>query len=186
MDIKEKEFTLKDGRKAVMRSPVDEDAQNMLDYLYLTACETHFVIREPEECSELYTIEAEKDLFAHYRSADNRAMIICIVDGKIAGCCDIYWSKMFKLSHAAHVAIAVTKEFWGLGVAATLFQEMMNIAEQNENILQIELEFIEGNARARAFYEKFGFRICGESVDAIRLKDGRLVSTYIMKKKIER
>ena len=186
MEIRELEFPLKDGREGVLRSPGEQDVQGMLDLLYLTACETQFIIREPEECSALYTPEAEKELFAHYKASDTRAMIICLVDGNVVGCCDISWSKMLKIRHRAHVAIAVLKEYWGLGVAARMFRELIRIAEANENILQIELDFIEGNSRARAFYEKFGFRICGESPDAIRLRDGRYVNTYSMIKKIER
>ena len=52
--------------------------------------------------------------------------------------------------------------------------------------MQIELEFIEGNTRARALYEKMGFRVCGVRPDAIRLKDGTLLNEYIMIKKLKR
>jgi len=37
MIIREFEYTLKDGRKALIRSPKDEDIQGMLDYLHKTA-----------------------------------------------------------------------------------------------------------------------------------------------------
>ena len=62
MIIREFEFTLKDGRKALIRSPKEEDIQGMLDYLYKSAEETDFVLRYPEECSR-YTVEGEKELF---------------------------------------------------------------------------------------------------------------------------
>ncbi len=40
-----------------------------------------------------------------------------------------------------------------------MFQEMIRIAEAREEVLQLELEFVEGNDRARRLYEKMGFRI---------------------------
>ena len=48
MIIEPVEFTLKDGRKALLRSPRDEDIQSMLDYLRVSAGETEFIIRYPE------------------------------------------------------------------------------------------------------------------------------------------
>ena len=63
---------------------------------------------------------------------------------------------------------------------------MIRIAKDNENILQLELDFIEGNVRARALYEKMGFRITGVAVNAVRLKDGTLLNEYHMIKEIKR
>ena len=63
---------------------------------------------------------------------------------------------------------------------------MIQIAESNQDILQMELEFVEGNQRARALYEKMGFRIAGVKPDAIRLKDGTLLNEYFMVKKLVR
>ena len=48
----------------------------------------------------------------------------------------------------------------------------------------IALDFIEGNSRARSFYEKMGFRITGVKQDAIRMKDGTFVNEYMMIKKL--
>ena len=67
-----------------------------------------------------------------------------------------------------------------------MMQEMIRIAEANPNILQIELDFIEGNSRARALYEKMGFRITGVRPNAIRLKDGTLLNEYYMIREIGR
>ena len=61
-----------------------------------------------------------------------------------------------------------------------LMRELIDIAERNPNITQIELDYIEGNSRARALYEKLGFRISGVKPDAIRLKDGTLLNEYSM------
>ena len=65
-----------------------------------------------------------------------------------------------------------------------MFEEMIQIAEKRDGVCQIELDFIEGNTRARRLYEKMGFRITGVKPDAIRLKDGTLVNEYMMLKRL--
>ena len=185
MYLSEKEFTRKDGRKAVIRSPREEDVQEMLEYLYVTSGETDFLLRYPEECTK-YTPEGEKALFERVNAAENETMLVCLVDGRIAGNSMINWRNGIKTRHRANVAIALLREFWGLGIGTELFKEMIRIAEENENIMQMELEFIEGNSRARALYEKMGFRITGVRPNATRLKDGTLLNEYTMIKEIKR
>ena len=185
MVVPEFEFILKDRRKALIRSPRDEDAQGVLDYLYVSAGETDFVVRYPEECGK-YTLEGEKALFDRINSSENEAMLVCVVDGKVAGNCHISWSNSIKTRHRASVAIVLLREFWNQGIGTRLTQEMIRIAENNPNILQIELDFVEGNSRARALYEKVGFRICGVKPNAIRLKDGTLLNMYAMIREISR
>ena len=185
MIIRDIEYKLKDGRNALIRSPRDEDIQGMLDYLYISAGETDFILRYPEECSK-YTAEGEKALFDRINESDNEAMLVCLVEGKVAGNCQITWSKGLKTRHRASIGIALLSEFWNQGIGTRLLQELIHIAEENKNIIQIELEFVEGNSRARALYEKMGFRITGMKPNAIRLKDGTLLNEYSMIREIKR
>ena len=185
MLIPEFEFLLKDGRKALVRSPKEEDVPGMLDYLYVTAGETDFLLRYPEECGK-YTAEGEKALFERINGSDNEAMLVCIVEGIIAGNCQITWNNRIKTRHRASVAIALIRDYWNLGIGTRLMRELIRIAEENENILQLELDYVEGNSRARALYEKMGFRITGVGVNAIRLKDGTLLNEYHMVRAIDR
>jgi RimJ/RimL family protein N-acetyltransferase len=185
MIIRDIEFTLKDGRKALIRSPRDEDIQGMLDYLYISAGETEFILRYPEECNK-YTPEGEKALFDRVNASENEAMLVCMVEGKVAGNCQIAWKTGLKTRHRAAVAIALLKDYWNQGIGTRLFTELIRIAEEDENILQMELEFIEGNTRARALYEKMGFRIVGIKPNAVRLKDGTLLNEYYMIREIKR
>lgn len=185
MVIKDIEYTLKDGRNAIIRSPKYEDIAGMLEYLRISASETEFILRYPEECAQ-FTEDAEKALFDDMNNSENKAMLVCLVEGRVAGNCQVTWSKNIKTKHRAKVAIALLKEYWGQGIGTRMFQELIRIAERNSEIIQIELEFIEGNERARALYEKIGFKITGFKPDAIRLKDGTLLKEYAMVRKIER
>lgn len=64
-----------------------------------------------------------------------------------------------------------------------MFQEMISLAK-DQGIRQMELEFIEGNKRAQALYEKMDFPIVAEKPNAVLLKDGTLLKEYFMVKKL--
>ena len=158
MIIDDVRFELKDGREAILRSPKEEDIESTLEYLVISAGETDYILRYPEECGK-YTAEGEKTLFEQKNASPNEAMIMCIVDGKVVG-------------------------NWNQGIGTKMFEEMIRLAESREGVMQIELEFVEGNARARHLYEKMGFRITGVHPNAIRLKDGTMLNEYTMIKEI--
>ena len=185
MIIKETEYTMKNGRQVLIRSPREEDIQGILDYLYQTACETEFLLRYLEECSQ-YTPESEKAYLERINASETEAFLTAMADGKVVGTAQIRWSTNLKLKHRASVGIALVKDYWNQGIGTVMMQEMIRIAEANPDILQVELDFIEGNARARALYEKMGFRITGIRPNAIRLKDGTLLNEYSMIREIKR
>lgn len=178
-------FELKDGRKALLRSPKEEDVESTLEYLIASAGETDYILRYPEECGE-YTAEGEKMLFEKKNASSNEAMIMCIVDGKVVGNCEINFFQGMKTRHRANIGIALISNFWNQGIGTKMIQEMIRLAEAMEGVMQIELEFVEGNVRARQLYEKMGFRITGVRPNAIRLKDGTLLNEYTMIKEIMR
>ena len=184
MIYKETEFKLKDGRKALFRSPRDEDAEEMLQFIIKASGETEFLMRYPEEFAD-FTPERERVFLSSTSSSQNTLMIACLVDGKIAGNCQISFNTGIKDRHRASVAIGLLQEYWNLGIGTRMFEEMLKIAEKRGGVRQIELDFIEGNTRARRLYEKMGFRITGVKPDAIRLKDGTFLNKYMMQKRLE-
>lgn len=185
MKIDEVRFQLKDGREAILRSPKDEDVESTLEYLVISAGETDYILRYPEECDK-YTPEGEKKLFEQKNESPNEAMIMCIVDGKVVGNCAINFFTGMKTRHRASIGIALIREFWNQGIGTKMFEELIRLAEDREGVVQMELEFVEGNARARHLYEKMGFRITGVHPNAIRLKDGTFLNNYTMIKEIRR
>ena len=183
MVFKETPFTLRDGRVALLRSPCEEDTEEMLQFIIKASGETEFLMKYPEEYAD-FTLEQEKDFLNEAYQNEDAMMIACVVDGRIAGNCQISFRTGKKDSHRASVAIALLQEFWSLGIGTRMFEEMFRIARERNGVLQIELDFIEGNSRARHLYEKMGFRITGVKPDAIRMKDGAFVNEYMMLKRL--
>ena len=133
------------------------------------AGETEFILRTPEECME--TPEQEAEFLTRLNASTSGMMIVCEVDGKIAGNCQIGFKSRLKVRHRASLAIGILQEYWNLGIGTAMFRELIDIARKN-GVEQLELEFVEGNERGRALYEKMGFVTVGEKPDAYRLKDG--------------
>ena len=174
-------FTLKDGRKAILRSPDPvKDAADLVQYLHDTAADTPFVLRTPEEIR--YTVEGEERFLQNVIDSPNDCMILCEVDGHIAGNCHLSFMGKTKVRHRCSVAIALRKAYWGQGIGTAMFEAMEGLARQREGVTIMELEFIEGNDRARHLYEKFGFRVVSEKPNAFKLKDGTYRNEFYMQK----
>lgn len=176
-----KTIQLKNGRQAIFRSPLAEDAIAMIEYLKCCSSETNFILRYPEECVE--TADQEAAYLMSLNESPSGMMIVCVVDGEIAGNCQIAFNKRLKIKHRASIAIAIIKKYWNLGIGTAMLHELIQIAEQHQ-IFQLELDFIEGNERGKHLYEKMGFKITAEKPNAICLKDGTMLKEYSMVKQI--
>lgn len=182
MLIQEMQIKMKDGRTAIFRSPREDDALALLDFLKISAGETDFLIRYPEECN--LTEEQEREWIRNVRESDCVCNILCEVDGKVAGNCEVRFVKRIKLSHRAAIGIALLQPYCSQGIGTAMFEEMIRIAGQRQGVSILELEFVEGNKRAQGLYEKMGFRIVSEKPNAIRLKDGTLLKEFYMQKEL--
>lgn len=176
-----KVIRLQDGRDAVFRSPEIADAAMLLRYLKQTAADTPFLLRTPEECT--MTLEEEEQYLEKALLRDDKVMILCEVDGVLAGNCQLERKNKTRTRHRAMLGIALLKEFWGLGIGTEMFRELIRMGEEM-GLHQLELEVIEGNDRALRLYHKMGFRITGEKPDAVCLGDGTMLKEYYMVKKL--
>ena len=174
-----KEITLKDGRVAIFRTPSLADAAAMIEYMRMTAGETDFLLRTPEEVT--MTAAEEEAYLSRIIESKYDCMIVCTVEGKLAGNCQISRHNKRKNDPRADVMIALLKEFWGLGIGTAMFREMIALAE-SWGLMQLELEVIEGNTRAIGLYEKMGFRTVAATPNAIRLPDGTMLKEFLMVK----
>ena len=66
-----------------MRSVLPSDAEAMLAFLKDTAGETDYLLRYPEECTE--DVPGETSFLEAFCQSPNSAMLVCVVDGVLAG-----------------------------------------------------------------------------------------------------
>ena len=185
MIIEEKYITLKDGRRALLRSPMISDAQTQSDFMARISRETDVLLRGADD--PVMSVEDEEKFIENNRNSESNAMVCCFIEEesgwRYAASCGVSYNPRKKIAHRANLGISVLKEFWGLGIGTALMNEAENIA-RGWGKIQLELEYIEGNSRARALYEKCGFRIAGIHPDAFLMPDGSLCNEYLMIKKL--
>ena len=167
MEFKRKTIRLKDGREAVIRSAQPSDAAEMAAFMKTTAGETDFLLRYPEECT--MTQAGEAVFLDDVLNSPDQVMPCCFVGGVLAGNAMLTMNSRIKTRHQASVAIGLKKEYWGLGIGTALFQEIIAIAK-DRGLDHLELDYIEGNDRARRLYEKMGFVEVDRTEEIVLLK----------------
>ncbi len=174
---------LRDGRDCLLRPPKVEDAEQMLAYLRKTARETPYLIRTEEDYSGM-TVESEALFLNRMLTAPDTLMIVAEVEGRVAGNCQISFMTKCKMCHRADIGIALLQDYWGQGIGTAMFRMMEQAARNRGGIRQMELEYVEGNARARGLYEKMGFRIVAMHPNTLCQADGSYAHSYLMIKEL--
>ncbi|MCR5502531.1 MAG: GNAT family N-acetyltransferase [Lachnospiraceae bacterium] len=173
MRIREELLTLKDGRTVTLRSVEEKEAEAMLDFLRIISEETHYLIRYPEEID--ITLEKEKQIIRNSLDSDDMAWFTVFDGEKVIGNCSVSRKDGFiKTRHRADFAIALEEVCCGSGLG-TILMEKAAAKARELGCTQMELGVYADNERAYALYRKMGFRECGRTPNAFRLKDG----TYI-------
>lgn len=183
MIFKEKEIKLKNGTTAVLKTPDTTDAEMLLNCIKTSSGETVFLSRYLEDW-EGVTTENEEKWISNARESDNTLVIACYFDGKIVGNCDINFFSDLKTLHRSVIGIAILKDFWNLGIGSAMLSELVKAAIERNGTEIIELEYLEGNERGKALYEKFGFETVAVKPRICKLKDGSYQDLFYMQKVI--
>jgi len=180
MRFEEREILLKDGRKCILKPNSSEYAEAMIEYLKTTPEETDFLLRYSDEVK--YTVEEESKILDGFLDNPYAVMMVAIVDGKVAGNAGVSGiGYQRKLWHRCNLAIALYKEYWGLGIGSAMLDYLTELAKK-VGWTQIDLEVVEGNDRALATYKKCGFVETGIRHHALRFDDGTYRDEILMYK----
>lgn len=171
----------KKGRDVLLRSAEEKDAEALIDYMKITAAETPFLLREPDEIS--LTIEQEQAFIKAKKDSENELLLIAETGGRHIGNASLMSAGGFKrYRHRCEIAIALYQEYCGLGIGKAMLEMVLDIAKK-AGYEQAELEVIANNKPAIALYEKLGFQKYGTFPDNMKYADGSYVDAYWMMKK---
>lgn len=176
--------TIKDkqDREIILRSAEEKDAESLLDFLKITAAETPFLLREPDEIA--LSIEQEQDFIKAKKDSENEILLIAEIQGKHIGNCSLMSVGGFRrYRHRCEIAIALYQEYCGLGIGKAMLEMLLDIAKQ-VGYEQAELEVIANNKSAIALYEKLGFQKYGTFPNNMKYADGSYGDAYWMMKKL--
>ncbi|NME81946.1 GNAT family N-acetyltransferase [Clostridium sp. SM-530-WT-3G] len=180
MRFLDKEVILKDGIKCILRSPNENDAEKMIEYLRMTSGETYFMIRYPEEITA--TVEEEAKFLKNSIQSEKELMIAAFIDGELAGNAGLNCVRnRKKVKHRAEFGISIKHKFWNRGIGNILISQMIEEAKEM-GYEQIELGVYSDNKKAQALYKKYGFEVWGTIKNAYKLNDGIYRDEIIMGK----
>lgn len=180
MDYQEKTVLLKNGRTCVIRRAEEEDAERMIEYLNVTAEETPFLGRDPEEAS--FTLEHEREIIRNMNAAERNILLLAEVDGVHAGNANFSCIRdRARFRHRCGIGIGLYRAFWGMGVGTVLLEELL-AAAGTAGYEQAELEVVSTNEAAIGLYKKFGFEVTGTLPRAFKYKDGTYADFLFMVK----
>lgn len=178
MKFREKEIGLKDGTICILRSPNEQDAEEMIKYLKMTSEETHFMVRYPEEID--MTTDKEIEFLKENLNSNKDMMIAAFVNNDLAGNAGISSVRdCIKLKHRAVFGISIKEEYWNNGIGSAMLREVIEQARQM-GYEQIELGVFSDNEKAKTLYKKYGFEVWGNTKNAFKLKDGTYCDEIIM------
>ena len=173
-------ITLKDGRQCTLCPTTPDRAADMIEYLKITAAQTPFLLRFPDEVD--FTVDGEEKILREKLEDEHSVMMMAIVDGKIAGNCSINPIGMKrKIRHRCSMGIAQKEEFCGLGIGTAMFNYLFELARQI-GYEQMELGHMDTNNRAHALYTKMGFIETGRNARAFKLDENTYLDEIIMYK----
>jgi putative acetyltransferase len=121
-----------------------------------------------------------EDAFAFYRNilANGHPMFVAIVDGTVAGWCDVLPTHGESRAHVGILGIGLVRAARHRGLGAALMRTTIDAAWR-KGLTRIELSVRADNANAKALYERMGFVVEGLSRNAFRV-DGAYHDSYVM------
>lgn len=169
MIIREKEVFLKNGQKALLRSPRLEEALALHEHKYKTSEESYFLARYPEE---IQYSDRLKEIIIGTNESERDFFISAFVDGQLIGDAGVTTIRNhIKFRHRAYFGISIQAAYCDMGLGSIMLQEAVKLAREC-GFAQLELGVFADNPRAIHVYEKAGFRQVGVQPRAYRLKDG--------------
>lgn len=166
-----------DNKSLIIRNASLEDAEKLVELMKKLDIETTFLLREPDEFT--LNVEQEQRFIESKLDSEAELFLLAEVDGEIIGSCAINGSTRKRLSYIASLGIALTEEYWGLGIGKKLMKAAIRWAKAN-GITRITLQVDTSNYRAISLYTRLGFQVEGTFINDKKLADGSYRNGYSM------
>ena len=163
----------------MLRKMEPSDAEQMLILLKEAALESPYLLRYPQERG--MDIPGEIAYLEQICHSDNKIMLACMVEGRLVGNVSLRGNDLLKIRHRAELALVVRKAYWRQGIGKAMLTEVIGLA-RNLGLQYLELDYIDGNARAKGLYESLGFQEIARIPQAYCQPDGTMADAVMMRK----
>src|SRR5262249_54061598 len=103
---------------------------------------------------------------------------------RVIGHLDLTGGVLYSVLHRARLGIGVERAYRARGVGTALLEHALAWARRAPELVWVDLSVFGHNTRARALYERLGFRVTGHTADAYRL-DGVSIDDVHMSLRVD-
>jgi RimJ/RimL family protein N-acetyltransferase len=172
-------YTLKSGERAIVRSPLPEDAARMRAITVEAMGEgQEYHITEADEFP--FSVEQMAGWVTLCAASESNLLLVAEVDGEVQGGLNFDVGERRRTRHAGTVAMSVDARWREHGLGFALMDALLRWAEGQPQIERVGLSVLSSNTRARRLYEKMGFVEEGRRVRALKLAPDRYVDEVLM------
>ena len=144
-----------------IRRGVIGDAPALLEFFKKVGAETDFLMMDENGLG--MTVTEETEFLKQYNDPRRGLYLVATNEnGDIVGQSAITqdYPDRKKAEHIYGFGIAILKDYWGIGLATKMMEQIINYAKQI-GVVRLDLFVITTNDRAIKLYKKFGFEIEG-------------------------
>ena len=176
------EYSLRNGKRVIIRKPTVDDAEAIINVIATADTETLFLARNPGEfCTP---VEREKQIIENVLKDGDVAWFVAEYENRVVGQCSVgLVRRTARYRHRAEVAFVILEDYCNLGIGGKMMEECITWCDKN-GVTQVELDVVKNNESALKMYQSFGFEIAGTRENALRYSDGSYADEYLMIKKL--
>lgn len=138
-----------------------------------------YMLVEPDEAN--YSNEREAEKIKRYDESPGSLYLVAETDGEVIGYLDFANGHLRRTAHSGMFAIFIAQQWREDGIGALMVSELLEWASANPLIEKVTLAVFSTNERARALYNKMGFKVEGECPRDMKIDD-RYVDSVLMYK----
>lgn len=172
---------LKNGQELMIEKVKPEDAKEILEYLSIIGGESDNLLFGKNGIS--ITIEQESNFIKNINNSSKSCMVLGRINGTIVSVVSLSGSERERIAHRGEIAVSVRKDYWNLGIATVMMEEVISFAKEMANIEVIGLEVKSDNSSAIHLYEKLGFKRIGTYEKFFKINgkyyDSELMNLYL-------
>lgn len=170
--ILDKQVTLRDGREVLLRGARSEDAADLLEIQRQVFEEGISNVSD-----ELETLEERTDEIKNM--GEGRLWLVAEHDGRVIGSLELHRSPPAFLHHHLFLAIELHRDYRGGGLGSALMTHAAAWAK-HQGYEFLRLGVLDSNPRAKALYERLGYREYGHLANFVKRRDGTYVGDAMM------
>jgi RimJ/RimL family protein N-acetyltransferase len=168
----------KDGRRFIIRKPIEDDAADIISYSKILFASTDQVLTTVEEYT--ITVENEKIWINNLNENPGSNVLVAALDNQIVGLLFFISNAKIKNAHTGEFGVSVHPNFQGIGIGRQMIETLLNWAKSKSNIEKVFLNVFATNKHAIKLYKDLGFTEEGRHIKAIKQLTGEYVDTIQM------